>query len=182
MLASQSRAAAGAASCSRKARGSCRSKSCRSRARSSGAELTAPQPLKKLTQFSADEAAACISLSAADIRTDRHAPLIVSVGLPFLVVEACFPRRAAAGRSPMPWLSRTRFRVDGSDAVYFYTRDVPPSRSALRPAGADVLSGIEAALSEDPATGSATVADRGTARRPRARAGWRIEAADRPGF
>src|SRR5260370_5980273 len=41
-----------------------------------GAELTAPQPLKKLTQFSAEQAAAVASLSAADIRTDRHPPPI----------------------------------------------------------------------------------------------------------
>ena len=52
-----------------------------------GAELTAPQPLKRLTQFSAEQAAACASLSAADIKTDRHPPQIVSVGLPFLVME-----------------------------------------------------------------------------------------------
>src|SRR5258707_5238935 len=38
-----------------------------------GAELTAPQALKKLTSFSPADAAACISLSAAEIRTDRHA-------------------------------------------------------------------------------------------------------------
>src|ERR1700755_1042151 len=51
------------------------------------AELTAPQPLKRLTQVSAEEVAACLSLSAADIRTDRHQPHIISVGLPFLAVE-----------------------------------------------------------------------------------------------
>src|SRR5260221_4334739 len=51
------------------------------------AELTAPQPLKKLTSFGAAEAAACVSLSAAEIRTDRHAPRIVSVGMAFLVAE-----------------------------------------------------------------------------------------------
>jgi trans-2,3-dihydro-3-hydroxyanthranilate isomerase len=39
-----------------------------------GAELTAPQPLKKLTQFSAAQAAACISLSAADITADCIRP------------------------------------------------------------------------------------------------------------
>ena len=50
-------------------------------------ELTAPQPLKRLTQFSPEQAAACLSLSAADVKTDRHPPQIVSVGLPFLVVE-----------------------------------------------------------------------------------------------
>src|SRR5450756_1094804 len=52
-----------------------------------GAELTAPQPLSRLTQFSAEQAAATVALSAADIRTDRHPPQIVSVGMPFLVVE-----------------------------------------------------------------------------------------------
>ena len=39
-----------------------------------GAELTAPKPLKRLTQFNAEQAAACASLSAADIKTDRHPP------------------------------------------------------------------------------------------------------------
>ena len=52
-----------------------------------GAELTAPRGLSKLTQFSAEQAAACLSLSSADIRTDRHPPRIFSVGLPFLMVE-----------------------------------------------------------------------------------------------
>src|ERR1700759_3041907 len=41
-----------------------------------GAELTAPQPQRPLTQFSAEQAAACASLSAADIKTDRHPPQI----------------------------------------------------------------------------------------------------------
>src|SRR6476659_1332467 len=47
-----------------------------------GAELTAPQPLKRLSEVGAVEAAACLSLSADDVRTDRHPPQIVSVGLP----------------------------------------------------------------------------------------------------
>src|SRR6266481_1394280 len=52
-----------------------------------GAELTAPQPLTKLSQFSAEQAASIVSLSSDDIRTDRHSPIIVSVGLPFLIEE-----------------------------------------------------------------------------------------------
>src|SRR5260370_939794 len=48
-----------------------------------GAELTAPQPLKRLSQVSVEQAAACISLGASDIKTDRHPPHIISVGLPF---------------------------------------------------------------------------------------------------
>src|SRR5581483_13657 len=58
------------------------------------AELTAPQPLKRLTQVPVEKAAACLSLSAADIRTDRHQTHIISVGLPFLAVEV------AASESP----------------------------------------------------------------------------------
>src|SRR6202011_5291612 len=33
-----------------------------------GAELTAPQPLKRLSQLSAEQTAACLSLSAADVK------------------------------------------------------------------------------------------------------------------
>src|SRR5579863_941983 len=52
-----------------------------------GGELTAPQGLSKSTQFTAEQVAACLSLSVNDIRTDRHPPQIASVALPFLVVE-----------------------------------------------------------------------------------------------
>src|ERR1700738_3483608 len=50
-----------------------------------GAELTAPQPLNKLTTLSAAQAATCLSLTSVDVISDRHPPQIVSVGLPFLV-------------------------------------------------------------------------------------------------
>jgi trans-2,3-dihydro-3-hydroxyanthranilate isomerase len=120
-----------------------------------GAELTAPQALKKLTPFSAEQAAACISLTAAEIRTDRHPPQIVSVGLPFLVVELTSRdslRRAGPDASAF---GRT-FPCDGSDAVYFYTRDVPPAEAC--DLQARMFHPGSSGLSEDPATGSATVA------------------------
>src|SRR6202035_3285409 len=41
--------------------------------------LTAPHPLRRLTPYTTEHAAACSSLSAADIKTDRHPPQIVSV-------------------------------------------------------------------------------------------------------
>jgi trans-2,3-dihydro-3-hydroxyanthranilate isomerase len=44
--------------------------------RAIGAELTAPQRLSRLTQFSAAQAAACLSLPEGEIRTDRHPPQI----------------------------------------------------------------------------------------------------------
>src|SRR5438105_15171626 len=41
-------------------------------------EFTAPQPLKRMSHLPVEQAAACLSLSAGDIKTDRHAPQIIS--------------------------------------------------------------------------------------------------------
>jgi trans-2,3-dihydro-3-hydroxyanthranilate isomerase len=124
--------------------------------RAVGAELTAPQPLKQLTKFSAEQAAAVVSLSSADIRTDRHPPQIVSVGLPFLVVELASRDALRRARPDAAAFART-FPCDGSDAVYLYTRDIPPAEktSDLQ---ARMFHPGSSGLSEDPATGSATVA------------------------
>jgi trans-2,3-dihydro-3-hydroxyanthranilate isomerase len=121
-----------------------------------GAELTAPRPLSKMTQFDAARAAECISLSAADIRTDRHAPLIASVGLSFLMVEVASREALRRARPEAAAFART-FPCDDSDAVYLYTRDVP---SAEQPCDlqARMFHPGSSGLSEDPATGSATVA------------------------
>ncbi len=121
-----------------------------------GAELTAPQPLKKSAQFSTDQAAALVSMSSADIRTDRHPPLIVSVGMPFLVAELM--SRDALGRArPDPETFSRVLPCDGAFAIYLYTRDVPP---AERPCDlqARMFHPGSSGLSEDPATGSASVA------------------------
>jgi trans-2,3-dihydro-3-hydroxyanthranilate isomerase len=121
-----------------------------------GAELTAPQPLKKLTPFSAEQAAACLSLSAADVRTDRHRRLIASVGLPFLIVELTSREALRRAKADPAAFART-FPCDGSDAVYFYTRDVPPDER-LCDLQARMFHPGSSGLSEDPATGSATAA------------------------
>jgi trans-2,3-dihydro-3-hydroxyanthranilate isomerase len=120
-----------------------------------GAELTAPQSLKKLTQLAAGQAAACISLSPADIRTDRHAPMIVSVGLPFLVVELASRDSLRQARPDAPAFARA-FPCDGSDAIYFYTRDVPAAEAC--DLQARMFFPGSSGLTEDPATGSATAA------------------------
>jgi trans-2,3-dihydro-3-hydroxyanthranilate isomerase len=121
-----------------------------------GAELTAPQPLKKLTPFSAEQAAAVVSLSSADIRTDRYPPRIVSVGLPFLVVELASREALRRARPDAAAFART-FPCDGSDAVYLYTRDIP-SAEKTSDLQARMFHPGSSGLSEDPATGSATVA------------------------
>ena len=121
-----------------------------------GAELTAPQPLKRLSEVDAAEAAACLSLSADDVKTDRHRPQIVSVGLPFLMVEIA-SREALKRARPDAAAFADMFPRDGSDAVYFYTRDVPPAEQPLD-LQARVFHPGSSGLSEDPATGSATAA------------------------
>jgi len=120
-----------------------------------GAELTAPQGLKKLTHLTAEQAAACASLSAADIRTDRHAPQNVSVGLPFLVAELASRDALRRARPDADAFART-LPCDGSDAVYLYTRDVPAAEAC--DLQARMFHPGSSGLSEDPATGSATAA------------------------
>lgn len=121
-----------------------------------GAELTAPQPLQRLAQLSAEQAAACLSLSAADVKTDRHPPQIASVGLPFLMVELA-SREALRRATPDAAAFGKTFPCDGSDAVYFYTRDVPAAEQPLD-LQARMFHPGASGLSEDPATGSATAA------------------------
>jgi trans-2,3-dihydro-3-hydroxyanthranilate isomerase len=121
-----------------------------------GAELTAPQPLKRLSQLSVEQAAACLSLSAADVKTDRHPPQIASVGLPFLMVELASREALRRARPDSEAFART-FPCDGSDAIYFYTRDVPDNEKPCDLQARMFHPGARG-LSEDPATGSATAA------------------------
>ncbi|HEY7844198.1 MAG TPA: PhzF family phenazine biosynthesis protein [Bradyrhizobium sp.] len=119
-------------------------------------ELTAPQALQWLTQVSAEQAAGCLSLSAGDVKTDRHVPHVVSVGLPFLVVELASREALKRAKPNADAFART-FPAVGSDAVYFYTRDVPANEAPCD-VQARMFHPGSSGLSEDPATGSATAA------------------------
>jgi trans-2,3-dihydro-3-hydroxyanthranilate isomerase len=121
-----------------------------------GAELTAPQPLARLSPFSAERAAASLSLSAVDIRTDRHQPIVVSVGMAFLVVELT-SREALRRAKPEPVAFSAVLSCDGAIGIYFYTRDVPPAEMPCDLQARMFFPG-SSGLTEDPATGSATVA------------------------
>jgi trans-2,3-dihydro-3-hydroxyanthranilate isomerase len=121
-----------------------------------GTELTAPQSLKRLSQLSAEQAAACLSLSVIDVKTDRHPPQIVSVGLPFLAVELASRDAVRRAKADAAAFGRT-FPCDGSDAVYLYTRDVPANEKPCE-LQARMFHPGASGLSEDPATGSATAA------------------------
>ena len=121
-----------------------------------GAELTAPQALKKLTSFGPEETAASVSLAAADIRTDRHPPQIVSVGMAFVVAELV-SRDALRRAKPEPVAFSRVLSSDGAVGVYIYTRDVPPAEKPCDLQARMFFPG-SSGLTEDPATGSATVA------------------------
>lgn len=121
-----------------------------------GAELTAPQALQRTKEVSAADAAACLSLTAADVKTDRHVPQVVSVGLPFLVVEIASREALKRARPDAAAFAKALAQI-GRDVVYFYTRDVPAGEQLLD-LQARMFHPGASGLSEDPATGSATAA------------------------
>jgi trans-2,3-dihydro-3-hydroxyanthranilate isomerase len=119
-------------------------------------EFTAPQSLKRMSHVSTDEAAALLSLSAGDVKTDRHPPQVISVGLSFVAVELT-SREALRRAKPDAAAFERTFPCDGSDAVYLYTRDVPAGEKPCD-LQARMFHPGSSGLSEDPATGSATAA------------------------
>lgn len=119
-------------------------------------ELTAPQPLSRLAEVSAADVAACISLTADDVKVDRHAPQIVSVGTPFLVAELHSRDTLKRARPDAAAFGRVLPR-DGAFSVWFYTCDVPPAEAPCERQARMFMRGASG-LVEDPATGSATVA------------------------
>ncbi len=119
-------------------------------------EFTAPQPLKRMSHLSAEQAASCLSLSASDVKLDRHPPQIISVGLAFLAVELTSREALRRAKPNAEGFAKT-FPCDGSDAVYFYTRDVPSGEKPCE-LQARMFHPGASGLSEDPATGSATAA------------------------
>lgn len=119
-------------------------------------EFTAPQALERLSHVSVEQAAACLSLSASDVKLDRHPPQVISVGLAFLAVEVASREALRRARPDAAAFAKT-FPCDGSDAVYFYTRDVPANEKPCD-LQARMFHPGASGLSEDPATGSATAA------------------------
>ncbi len=117
-----------------------------------GAELITPEPLSRLSGVSVENAARCLSLDPADIRTDAHAPQVVSVGLRVLAVELT-SRDALRRCMPNPVGFKAALPVDGAFSVYAYTRDIGTDQ------GTDLQARMfTGRMTEDPATGSATAA------------------------
>jgi trans-2,3-dihydro-3-hydroxyanthranilate isomerase len=142
-----------------------------------GAELRAPEALSRRSIVSREVAAACLSLDPRDIAVQAHAPQIVSVGLPFLVVE--LGSRDALRRSkPNVAAHAALLPLDGADAIFAYWRaSDQPSASDEAVLHARTFSPLDGIV-EDPATGSAcaaTIALLATLQSgQRADLGWRI--------
>jgi trans-2,3-dihydro-3-hydroxyanthranilate isomerase len=116
-----------------------------------GAELTAPQTLSIGSSVSVEDAAACLSLSSNEIRIATHAPQVISVGLPFLVVEVT--SRDALRRAKPDVVAHERVLPSiGTDAVFAYVRGAAAGELDAR-----MFAPLDATI-EDPATGSATAA------------------------
>lgn len=122
-----------------------------------GAELRAPEALSRSSFVPREVAAACLSLDAPDIAMHVHAPQIVSVGLPFLVVELS-SRDALRRSKPNIAAHAELLPLDGADAIFAYwrARDESPAsdETVLHARTFSPLDGIV----EDPATGSACAA------------------------
>jgi trans-2,3-dihydro-3-hydroxyanthranilate isomerase len=116
-----------------------------------GAEFRAPQPLSVGGSVTVADAAACLSLAAADILTAAHPPQVLSVGLAFLVVELA-SRDALRRASPVFSMHAQVLPPLGTDAIYAYVRGEAPGELHAR-----MFSPLDACV-EDPATGSATAA------------------------
>lgn len=118
-------------------------------------QLAAPQPLTIGRSFDVGAVARCLSISPASITCARHPPQVVSVGLPFVVVEIT-DRRALASAKADPAAFAAMLPAGGVDAIYLYchecdARDGPVDFTARMFAPSDNVP-------EDPATGSATAA------------------------
>ena len=120
-----------------------------------GAELTAPAPFTALSTISPEQVAACLSLQPTDIRTDRHLPQVISVGVPVLIAELTSREAVAEARPDAIAFART-LPLDGAFGLYFYTQEVPASEAPCKVQARMFFPGASG-LIEDPATGAATV-------------------------
>jgi len=135
-----------------------------------GAEFQAPRALEMGPPISLEDAAACLSLAAVELRPDIP-PRVLSVGLPFLVV-AVASREALRKAKPSLAVHERLLPPIGTDAVFAYAHG-----EAAEDLDARMFSPLDS-IAEDPATGSAAAATLAflAAQRPArdAQTPWRI--------
>ena len=118
-------------------------------------ELTAPAQLSLEQTIPVALVAGAVSLAEEDIVTQAHQPQVVSVGLPFVIVEVTglsALERVGINAKGFEQLRDALPDGNGQASVYLYARTT--GEVALRARMLAPLSGVP----EDPATGSATCA------------------------
>ena len=120
------------------------------------AAFTIRRRAEVLAHPDADLVAACTGLPRSAIRTDRHPPVMASVGLPFVLAELDGPESLAQAQ-PVTDAFRRAALTHPSEmgfAILVYTRDDTARGGFLRARMFAPLDNIP----EDPATGSAAAA------------------------
>ena len=114
-----------------------------------GGKITAPQPLTLAAEIPAETVAACAGILPADIVVGTHAPVVASVGNPYVIAEV----KGDALSRCVPDLRAFRQAVDarpamaGRFSLHLYARDGDTIRARMFAPLAGTY--------EDPATGSA---------------------------
>lgn len=119
-----------------------------------GARIVAPRPLAVGDALEPDLVAACLSLPREALRTDRHPPLVASVGLPFALAElASLETLAEARPDPGAFAEADRRHPHPDDrlAILAYV----PGPDGLGHDARARMFGPLSGIPEDPATGSA---------------------------
>lgn len=114
-----------------------------------GTTIAAPQPLTLGQEFAAADIAACAGLAEADVVVARHAPILASVGNPFVIAEVAPEAlsRAVPDFGAFRRLMGAHAVLRGRFALYLYVPEGDRVRTRMfAPLGGTV---------EDPATGSA---------------------------
>ena len=114
-----------------------------------GAVIAAPQALTTSGDIPAAEVAACAGLAVADVLSANHAPVLATVGVPFIIAEVAADALSRAEPDVAAFRKAEAERPDlaGRYSLLIYTRQ-----------GQDIRARMFAPLSgtyEDPATGSA---------------------------
>jgi trans-2,3-dihydro-3-hydroxyanthranilate isomerase len=115
-----------------------------------GAQLTAPQRLRRGSTMAPAAVAECLGVAEAAVVTARHAPVVASVGTEFVVAEMRGVADLAAMRPSAAAFAR-HLPLDGTSKLLAYTRT---GRAALQARMFFAVPDIR----EDPATGSANAA------------------------
>lgn len=114
-----------------------------------GAVIAAPQALTTGAEIPAQEVAACAGLAAGDVLTTAHAPILATVGVPFIIAQVTADSLSRAEPDVAAFRKAEAGRPDlaGRYSLLIYVRD-----------GQDIRARMFAPLAgtyEDPATGSA---------------------------